>query len=136
VPLDTPEEHGANAPLPSQTQRRAPEPPGPVVPPSQDEPQESDDETNPPKPQVRTTYAGFHVFSQELVLVIEPTDETLQAHPEWFCVNDDDASQHEHRQLSNAATLSFDTAYSGAYGRRQMQRGDTPLFRGLSPDDG
>ncbi|WFD19388.1 hypothetical protein MCAP1_001618 [Malassezia caprae] len=91
VPLDTPEEHGANAALPSQTQRRAPEA-GPVVPPSQDEPQDSDDESKPSKPHVHATYSGFHVFGQELVLVIEPTDETLQAHPEWFHVDDDDAS--------------------------------------------
>lgn len=140
VPLDTPEDHGANAALPTQTQRRAPEASGPIVPPSQDEPpegawDESDEEAKPPKPHVHTTYAGFHVFGQELVLVIEPTDETLQAHPEWFHVYDDDASQHERRQLSNAAALSFDAVASGAYGRQRAPREDTPLFRGLSPDE-
>lgn len=111
-----------------------------MVPPSQDEPQaawdESDDEVTPVKPHVHASYAGFHVFDQELVLVIEPTDETLQSHPEWFHVNDDDASQRERRQLSNAATLSFDApSFSAAYGRQKTQRDDTPLFRGLSPGD-
>lgn len=137
VPLDTPEEHGANAAVPLRTAA------GPVVPPSQDEPVsspnptlDSDDEASAlQKPHVRATYAGFHVFGHELVLVIEPTDETLEAHPDWFYVDDDDTSQTERRQLASAASLSFDAASPRATYGRHARRGDTPLFRGASSED-
>ncbi|WFD26924.1 hypothetical protein MNAN1_001913 [Malassezia nana] len=137
VPLDTSKEHGANAAVPLRTAA------GPVVPPSQDEPVsspnpalDSDDEASAlQKPHVCATYANFHVFGHELVLVIEPTDETLEAHPDWFYVDDDDASQTERRQLASAASLSFDAASPRATYGRHARRGDTPLFRGASSED-
>ena len=78
---------------------------------------------------------AYASFAKELVLVIEPTDQTIAVNPDLFHVEDDDKSRKEKRQLDQPSKIQFDTGVS-QFGRanRRAARADTPLFRGDTPD--
>lgn len=154
VPLDGPASH-ANAPLPGEGYDKEPTPESAggdppikveaeaeVVPDSDEELPSSqpytldDDEPEAKmKPRVHVTYAGFKVYSRELVLILEPSEAAVAAAPELFEV-EDDAVAGEHRQLFSTARVNFHTDASREFGRarRVPTRAETPLFRGLSPE--
>lgn len=100
-----------------------------------------DDEDVKVKPKVSVSYAGFSIFGKELVCVLEPTAEVVEANPALFEVEDDDASRKEQRQLRAHAEVSFNPPAAPQrsqrqYGRestRNADRQQTPLFRGMTP---
>ncbi|WFD41769.1 hypothetical protein MPSI1_000405 [Malassezia psittaci] len=92
------------------------------------------------KPKLRVSYAGFSIFSKELVCVLEPKEEEVRANPELFEVQDD-AARIEERQLSSNAKVGFTAPATTQRSQRQYtsdsmrkaSRQETPLFRGMTP---
>ncbi|WFC97685.1 hypothetical protein MYAM1_000404 [Malassezia yamatoensis] len=100
----------------------------------------NEDQDQKVKPKLRVSYAGFSIFSKELVCVLEPKEEVVRANPELFEVQDD-AARIEERQLSSNAKVGFTAPATTQRSQRQYTRDsmrnasrqETPLFRGMTP---